>query len=178
MWKEDHKNYRNLIVSIVENFGNSSYELDVSDVYQLFKKNDKIYKELKNSIISLNMNYKYQTNNAIYEMILQNEENYFDIYMERLNELKKKVDKKTCVEIINDMSYSIKESIKKKPFKFNVEVIDTNLSAMENILYFILLEEIIEIGNYNLINGETSNLKNYIKSIKDNLISTDEKNEF
>lgn len=183
MLKEEFKNYSSMPMSIMRIFADSSYEKDVSSIYNLFKENN-VFKDLMfKNIIKLDFEGRYKTNLSFYQMISKNEENYFDIMMKKVNELKAILDNKKYIELIQDISYSIEDGVRKNPFQLSLEKINIENPIADNIPYLIALEKIIESGSYNLITGKsdklTSCLNNYKEIIntydyKDNQISYDE----
>lgn len=162
MLMEELRNYPNMPMSIVRIFSDSSYETDVSSTYKLLKSN-KIFKDLMyENIIKLNFDKQYKTNLSLYQMIGQNETEYFEIFMNRVREIKNTIDSKQYVELIRDISYSIENGVKENPFKLNIEKISSSNEMIDNIPYLIALEKIIDSGSYNLIVGNNENLKNYL----------------
>lgn len=162
MLLEEHTQYPNMPMSIMEIFADLSYQKDVSEYYQLSKENSIFYNLLLKNILKLNYEKKYKTNLSIYKMVSTNEKKYFDIFMKRVNELKKELNKKEYVDLINDVLFSIEESVKENPFELDLKTINTENNIIDNIPFLIALGKIINLGLYDLILGENKELKPYL----------------
>jgi len=125
------------------------------------------------NVIQLDFSLKYKTNLSIYQMISQNEDNYFDIVMERVKELKKISNKKEYTDLIQDLLFSVENGVKENPFKLNIEKIDINNDMLDNIPYLIALEKTIKSGSYDLIIGHNENLNKYIDCCKNEVSNYD-----
>lgn len=162
MLKEEHKNYPSMPMSIIRIFADESYEKDVSEIYNLFKENKVFHNLMFKNIIQLDYSKKYKTNMSLYKMISQNEENYFEIFINRVRELKYNLEKKEYSNLIQDILFSIENGVKENPFQLNLEKININHDILDNIPYLVALEKIIESGSYNLIIGHNENLNKYL----------------
>lgn len=177
MLKEEHKNYPSMPMSIIRIFADESYEKDVSEIYNLFKENKVFHNLMFKNIIQLDHLKKYKTNLSLYKMISQNEENYFEIFIDRVRELKESLEKKEYANLIQDILFSIENGVKENPFQLNIEKINNNHDILDNIPYLIALEKIIESGAYDLIVGNNQKLNEYLEFCKNEINNYDYNSE-
>lgn len=175
MWHEEHKQYPNMIRALINIFANESYSTDVSEIYNIFKSNEKAYNEIKKNIIPLTLdtNPKYKVNLAVYRMVMQNEDNYFNIVMDIIKKLKKKLTIEQYNELIEDSCYAFEMGISENPIILNVEKINDTNSIVDNIPYLIVLDSLIKTEQLQYIIGETDICEQYIKKQKSNVDNFD-----
>lgn len=174
---EEHMKYHNIPMSIMREFANESYDKNVSDTYHLFKGNVVFKNLMFKNLISLDYQSKYKTDLAFYEMVSQNEDNYFEIFLDRVREFQNILSKDEYIDLVRDTLFSIKEGLKKHPFKLNIEKIDINRKIIDNIPYLVVLDDLIKIDYNEFIVGENKNLANYLtlyeNEIKDKKFDSD-----
>lgn len=170
MWVEEHRQYPNMIKSLINIFSNDNYSRNISHAYKLFKENTHVYNEIKKNIVSLNLDKKpkFTINLAIYRMIADNEDNYFVLVENRLQQLKEQLPQKEYIELIEDSVYCFETGVQHKPAILNLEKIKVENKIVDNIPYLIILQELITSGQYDYIHGKNDKLTQYILNQKEN----------
>lgn len=176
--------YPSLSYSIVQCFANSSYTKDISKVYQIFKNNSHFKETIEKNILknenTVNPSKKgnsYMINGVIFDMVMKHEKDYFDILMQRIEGIKKDLNKKEYYSLIENSIINISEAAKKKPFELNIEKINIEESIIEIMPFLSYLDCLIKNNKHEFIQGKNNRLEEYVvtlgekmKSYKENAI--------
>lgn len=174
--------YNSLPNAIIRNIADSSYDTDVKKIYDKFKNNEFLYKLIKEALINVNYNGQYKNHLSTVEMVSKNDDNFFQIYHERLLNIKEELKslqmsnmtRNDYIEIIKDCKFSMIDMLKEKNLVLDINDIDLNEPIMTNVPFLFFIEGVIENQKFNHVKNINIDFINYVKENKEELLGGSE----
>ena len=164
MQKSDHYKYLSLHQSIFKILGDSSYELDLTNLYKEIKEDNFLYPFMSEYLIGLDYNKKYKSNLSFIEMVSKNDIDFIYMFQNRVKEIKSELNNKEFTELLSDCSYSMIEMMKNKNVILDVSKIDLKEDFRLNIPFILFLKGKVENENTDRIININEDFIQYMKT--------------
>lgn len=163
--KGEHFQFSSSQSNILKIFADSSYDLDIKEIYQEIKKDKFLSQFIQKGLIGLDYNKKYKSNLSFVQMVSKYDENFLFMFQERVKEIKPELNEKQFTELLSDCNYSMDEMMKNKNVILDVSKIDLKEDFRLNIPFILFLKGKVE-------NNATENIinisENFIQYMKEN----------
>ncbi len=170
--KSEHFQFSSSQINMLKIFADSSYDLNIQEIYKEIKEDKFLYQFIKKGLIGLDYNRKYKNNLSFVEMVSKYDKDFLFMFQERLKEIKPELNEKQFTELLSDCNYSMDDMMKNKSVILDISKIDLKEDFRLNIPFILFLKGKIE-------NNATENIinisENFIQYMKENFEKLNEK---
>lgn len=161
--KEMTQQFYSLDHSILRNFADSSYEMDMSIIYHNIKENPIFFKNFLNYLFKSEDN-KIKSNLSFIQMLFNSEPDFLNIFISQFNKKCNEINSQPF-QFIREITFSLEEKFKKTPFELDLNTIDTNKDIFHNIIPLSILCIILQKSNFSCIKNINADNIKYISDI-------------
>lgn len=163
--KGEHFQFSSSQRNILKIFADSSYDLDIQEIYKEIKKDKFLSQFIQKGLIELDYNKKYKSNLSFVQMVSKYDEDFLFMFQERVKEIKPELSEKQFTELLYDCNYSMDDMMKNKNVILDVSKINLEEDFRLNIPFILFLKGKVE-------NNATENIinisENFIQYMKEN----------
>lgn len=100
--KGEHFQFSSSQSNLLKIFADSSYDLDIQEIYKEIKKDKFLSQFIQKGLIGLDYNKKYKNNLSFVQMVSKYDENFLFMFQERVKEIKPELSEKQFTELLYD----------------------------------------------------------------------------